>query len=567
MRATLYESLTATRKVTLHRKAAQAIETIHESALDDYLPALAHHWARASAPAATRPSPSATPPDQGPGPGAVGPRRGGDVLPSGAESSSRSRGIQLVGNTSNCSSRSASRSEEQVRPPTGGRCWRPRTWPPSGGCQRSSRPRWQIPGATCSTLGDVDHERVAAFEAALDAAGGDDTQPEPASSPPSLRRSRTRWPASGGCSWPTRPSPSPAAPGTPPRSRWCSSTAASPSFFPDTLDELLANTEELLALAERLDDPLIRAQAWWLRGRILAPAGEMEEANRRFEAAEHLTEELGRPTLRWLVGTTATARTILAGDLEEGERRAHAIRAGPGLRPATFAAFLAAHLFLVRLEQDRLGELEEQFAGVVAALRPAHRPGVPGPTPLRARSTPGGRRALRAAGRRALHRSAQGPYLDDGPVAVRRRGRFVGRPGKKPRCSSTCSCRMPARSSSTTADERGRSPLPGRLGGDLGDLDEAERRFGEAAGTHERIGAPTWLARTRVEWARMLLTRAKPGYTEQAHDLLHRALHADRGLTDVQAASNRAHLNAEGVASTPARPNRIGTIPTVYQRR
>ena len=52
MRATLYESLTATRKVTLHRKAAQAIETIHEGALDDYLPALAHHWARASASAA-----------------------------------------------------------------------------------------------------------------------------------------------------------------------------------------------------------------------------------------------------------------------------------------------------------------------------------------------------------------------------------------------------------------------------------------------------------------------------------------------------------------------------------
>src|SRR5207249_6946019 len=44
------ESLTAARKVTLHRKAAEAIETIHESALDDYVPALAHHWARASAP-------------------------------------------------------------------------------------------------------------------------------------------------------------------------------------------------------------------------------------------------------------------------------------------------------------------------------------------------------------------------------------------------------------------------------------------------------------------------------------------------------------------------------------
>ncbi|MGH9009899.1 MAG: hypothetical protein ACRDYF_08650, partial [Acidimicrobiia bacterium] len=36
--------------MTLHRKVAEAIESIHEAALDDFLPALAHHWAKASAP-------------------------------------------------------------------------------------------------------------------------------------------------------------------------------------------------------------------------------------------------------------------------------------------------------------------------------------------------------------------------------------------------------------------------------------------------------------------------------------------------------------------------------------
>jgi hypothetical protein len=38
--------------VALHRRVAEAIETIHAGGLDDHLPALAHHWARASAPAA-----------------------------------------------------------------------------------------------------------------------------------------------------------------------------------------------------------------------------------------------------------------------------------------------------------------------------------------------------------------------------------------------------------------------------------------------------------------------------------------------------------------------------------
>ena len=50
VRATLYESLTSARQVTLHRKVAEAIETIHQGALDDHVSALAYHWAKASAP-------------------------------------------------------------------------------------------------------------------------------------------------------------------------------------------------------------------------------------------------------------------------------------------------------------------------------------------------------------------------------------------------------------------------------------------------------------------------------------------------------------------------------------
>jgi hypothetical protein len=74
------------------------------------------------------------------------------------------------------------------------------------------------------------------------------------------------------------------------------------------------------------------------------------------------------------------------------------------------------------------------------------------------------------------------------------------------------------------------------LAATFGDFDEAQSRFAVAATTHERIGAPTWLARTRVEWARMLLARAKPGDTEQAHGLLRQALATarDRGLTNIE---------------------------------
>jgi hypothetical protein len=63
-----------------------------------------------------------------------------------------------------------------------------------------------------------------------------------------------------------------------------------------------------------------------------------------------------------------------------------------------------------------------------------------------------------------------------------------------------------------------------------GDWEQAESYFSAAAATQERIAAPAGLARTHLERARMLLTRARPGDREQAQDLLHHALATARDL-------------------------------------
>jgi class 3 adenylate cyclase len=49
VRTTLYEELTGARRAAIHRRVGEAIEGLHASRLDDHLPALAHHFARASA--------------------------------------------------------------------------------------------------------------------------------------------------------------------------------------------------------------------------------------------------------------------------------------------------------------------------------------------------------------------------------------------------------------------------------------------------------------------------------------------------------------------------------------
>jgi hypothetical protein len=61
------------------------------------------------------------------------------------------------------------------------------------------------------------------------------------------------------------------------------------------------------------------------------------------------------------------------------------------------------------------------------------------------------------------------------------------------------------------------------LAATIGDWPEAEARFASAAATHERVRAPLWLARTRLEWARMLQKRREPGDPQRAEQFLRQA--------------------------------------------
>jgi hypothetical protein len=64
----------------------------------------------------------------------------------------------------------------------------------------------------------------------------------------------------------------------------------------------------------------------------------------------------------------------------------------------------------------------------------------------------------------------------------------------------------------------------GELATTLSRFDHAETHFAAAEVFHERIGAPSWLARGRLEWARMLLARRQAGDVERARRLLGQAV-------------------------------------------
>jgi hypothetical protein len=82
----------------------------------------------------------------------------------------------------------------------------------------------------------------------------------------------------------------------------------------------------------------------------------------------------------------------------------------------------------------------------------------------------------------------------------------------------------------------------------LGDPAGAEAHFAAAEATHRRIDAPTWLARTEVEWAAMLSARREPGDAERARELLGHALATCRqiGLPNVERRANELLTRGRG---------------------
>jgi tetratricopeptide (TPR) repeat protein len=535
VRATLYDELTATRRTALHRKVAEAIEAIHGLALDDQLPALAHHWARACAPAtdtakaveyATRAGDRAVAQlahdeavtyyrqslellEAAPGP-VVGQRIRLLIAQGEAE--------RRAGDTAHRETllRAARLAGEQGD---------------AGALARAALANTR--GMYASAVGGVDHERVAALQAALDAVGHDDTP------------TRARLLAALGAEIQYT--------GDRERRVRLADEALAIArrtgdvvtvahvlldrfytiYFPDNLEERLADTEELVPLAERLGDPVVTARALLLRSRALGESGDLEAADRDLEAAERLTEELGQPTLRWLVGLTRTSRSILAGDLEEGERQALAgFELGQATGQPDAASFLAAQLFLVRLEQGRLGELEELLAETVAAFR-GH-PAARACLALLLCELDRPDEAIEHYELLAADNFTTVPRDVTWMLAVSQFAAVAASLGDRARARVLFDLLAPY-AGQLILNTSGGAPgavthYLAQLATTFGDCDEAESRFAAAATTHERIGAPIWLARTRLEWARMLLSRPRPGDTERARELLGQALATAREL-------------------------------------
>jgi hypothetical protein len=543
VRATLYDELTAARRVALHRKVAEAIEEIHGHHLDDHLPALAHHWARASAPAAetsraveyARRAGDRALAQFANDEAAVFFREALELLDVAGVDGDDGRRLPLLVSLGEAERRAGIAAHRETLLAAAALAHR------VGDDDALARAvlantRGFIP----SLAGVVDTDRVAALKTALAALPSDDS-PVRARVLATLSLELTFSPDPGHREWLSDEAVAMARRVDNRESlAYALLARLSATLYPGTLQARLSDTAEMVGLVESLPDPAQRVRALVAAYRTVIVAGRMDEADQFLQAADALARELAQPSLRWMTRVLQAARALLAGTLEAAERLAVEASEFGRLGSQRDAAWAYAHQrLLIRMEQ---GQVDEETAALIHWAADDFREAGGGLDILDLDAaladvalgrTPQAQAIFERVGNRPptadyfsiltdVLRAQLALRLGEAPQLEVQYQRLHGHPDWVVPFSA-----FPSQSVSFHL---------GALAAFLRRFDDAERHFAAAAEDHKLVGAPTFLARTRLEWARMLLARGGAGDNARAHTLLTAACAAagELGLAGIE---------------------------------
>ena len=524
VRATLYEELSAAHRTAMHRRVAEAIETVHAGNLDDELPALAHHWARAAAPAAETDravSYAAAAGDRALAQlahdeAAAYYRQALELLDVAPQPGTGARRLELTIALGDSLRRAGDPLYRETLLDAAAQA---QTAGDAGALTRAALTN--IRPGLFSALGTIDESRVAVLRAALDALDDADS-PERARLLAALGRelifsgSRERFLLAEEALAVARRLGDADTLATVLQAHYYA------VWSPDTLAERLARTKELRAVAAEVDDPVTKALADAIRYRVLMEAGVTDEADRCLDTFEAVATDLGQPFLRWSAAYLRSGRCFVAGQLARAE--AHAVAArdlGEATGQPDATAFFAQQLGPIRLEQGRPEEAEGPLVEA-ATISPA--------------------RELFDSLLARLY-AEQGRLEEaDHHFASLARADFSTVPTNQLWLTTMCNAAVVATYLGDEARARALrgllTPYAGQVAGvpilyvgpvthflgllaaTVGQFDEAEAHFADAVHSAESIGAPLFLARTRLHWARILLRRDSGGDAERGRRLL-----------------------------------------------
>jgi hypothetical protein len=141
---------------------------------------------------------------------------------------------------------------------------------------------------------------------------------------------------------------------------------------PDTIERGLQWAQRLFALADEVGDPelAVRARSWEID--LLLELDDLPGADMAIETLDRIATDSRDPRARSYIPLHRARRQLMAGRPEEAERLIHeGVELGWSLQDSTVPILAGAQLFWLRLQQGRIGELEDavrQFADQLPAM-------------------------------------------------------------------------------------------------------------------------------------------------------------------------------------------------------
>lgn len=522
VRETLYDQLSGARRAAMHRSVAEAIEKVHAHALEDYLPALAHHWGQTGEANAARAADYAA-------------RAGERAVAQLAhdEAASFYRLALRLGEASGATSQrqcehQIALGEAQRRAGDAG--YRATLLDAARHALELQDPDLLARAVLANRRGlfgrsgGVDAERVALLELALDGVGPADT-PERARLLAALASElhfstderRVEFGRQGLAI--ARRLEDVATLAETLVAVWLA------TWDPDAAPERALLADELNRISDRIVDPVLRFHTGWARFLSASERGDMAVADEGLATCSQIADEVGQPLLRWRTAGLHAHRAFADGRLEDAEQWAEeALRWGLAAEQPDAAAL--NDVFIVRLLQGRPDEavnLTRSLAEVWGYQGMAVYPAVLAWACAEAGLADEARENV-ARVRGGSFTGLRRDYLWLAVLAVL--GRTCAQLEDRPAAAELYDLLRPYSGAYAIGQSAWFGPVAydlGLLATALGRFAEADAHFAEAVDAHRRAGVRGMLAHTYLAWAQMLLARRQPGDLERAATLLNDA--------------------------------------------
>jgi len=294
-------------------------------------------------------------------------------------------------------------------------------------------------------------------------------------------------------------------------------------FWPENPEHRLALSDELIAVARQAGDRERGATAHYCRAMALLELGDLPGTKAALDACARQTEELKQPAQEWLVVVTRATLALFEGRFAAAEElMEQALALGQRAQPSDAVLSYRVQLFTLRRERHDLEGVEEVLVRAIEEY-PA-RPMFRCMLALLCAELGREQEAATMLGELTRDGCAALPATNEWLFSLGFLAEVAERVGDVERAGVLYELLLPySGRNGSTPDYIATGSVAralGLLAAVMGRSDDARRNFEQALAMNERMGALPWVARTKEDYARMLLAGGKPGDRDEAERLV-----------------------------------------------